>query len=275
MNIVRGIFCGTGGLFPPSPPSSDVPDVFLVCTPGALCLHTPTYRTRTMFHGIAPLIRFANRREAGRILAGRLGAYAARGDVVVLGLPRGGMPAALEVATALGAPIDVFVVRKLGVPSQPELAMGAIASGGIRVLNDDVIRLCGIPSHIIEHVARVEQQELERRERSYRDGRPALAIAGRVAILVDDGLATGSTMRAAVAAVRRLQPSRVVVAVPVGTRNTCEELALIADEVVCAAMPDGFGSVGAWYEDFSQTIDDEVKAALQSARSAAHFSRRS
>jgi putative phosphoribosyl transferase len=218
-----------------------------------------------MFHGIAPVIRFANRREAGRILAGRLGAYSARTDVVVLGLPRGGMPVALEVATALGAPLDVFVVRKLGVPFQPEFAMGAIASGGIRVLNDDVIRLCGIPSHIIEHVARVEQQELERRERAYRDGRPALAIAGRVAILVDDGLATGSTMRAAVAAVRRLRPARVVVAVPVGARDTCEELELIADEVVCAAVPDEFGAVGAWYEDFSQTTDEEVRTALREA----------
>ena len=228
-----------------------------------------------MFHGIAPVIRFANRREAGGILAGRLGAYAARSDVVVLGLPRGGVPVALEVAAALGAPLDVFVVRKLGVPFQPELAMGAIASGGIRVLNDDVIRLCGIPSHIIEHVARVEQQELERRERAYRDGRPALAIAGRVAILVDDGLATGSTMRAAVAAVRRLRPSEVVVAVPVGARDTCEELSAMADQVVCAEMPEQFGSVGAWYEDFGQTTDDEVKAALQSARLACHFSRRS
>lgn len=225
-----------------------------------------------MFYGIAPVIRFANRRQAGRVLAGRLGAYAARSDVLVLGLPRGGMPVAREVAAALGAPLDVFVVRKLGVPSQPELAIGAIASGGIRVLNDDVVRLCRIPSHIIEHVARVEQQELERRERAYRDGRPALAIAGRVAILVDDGLATGSTMRAAVAGVRRLQPSRVVVAVPVGARETCESLAAIADEVVCAEVPDRFVAVGAWYEDFSQTTDEEVKAALQSAPSVSHFS---
>lgn len=228
-----------------------------------------------MFYGIAPVIRFANRRQAGRVLAGRLGAYAARSDVLVLGLPRGGMPVAREVAAALGAPLDVFVVRKLGVPSQPELAIGAIASGGIRVLNDDVVRLCRIPSHIIEHVARVEQQELERRERAYRDGRPALAIAGRVAILVDDGLATGSTMRAAVAGVRRLQPSRVVVAVPVGARETCESLAAIADEVVCAEVPDRFVAVGAWYEDFSQTTDEEVKAALQSAPSVSHFSTRS
>jgi predicted phosphoribosyltransferase len=228
-----------------------------------------------MFGDIAPTVRFANRREAGRILADRLGAYAARSDVVVLGLPRGGMPVAREVATALGAPLDVFVVRKLGVPFQPELAMGAIASGGIRVLNDDVIRLCRIPDHIIEHVVRVEQQELERRERAYRDGRPALAIAGRVAILVDDGLATGSTMRAAVAAVRRLRPSEVVVAVPVGARDTCEEMSAMADQVVCAEMPEAFGSVGACYEDFSQITDDEVKAALQPARSACHFWRRS
>jgi putative phosphoribosyl transferase len=216
-----------------------------------------------MFHDIAPAIRFANRREAGRILAGGLGAYAARSDVLVLGLPRGGIPVAREVAAALGAPLDVFVVRKLGVPFQPELAMGAIASADIRVLNADVIRVCRIPEHIIEHVTRVERQELERRERAYRAGRPALTIAGRVAILVDDGLATGSTMRAAVTAVRRLHPSRVVVAVPVGARETCEELATIADEVVCPEMPDQFGAVGAWYEDFSQTTDDEVTAALQ------------
>lgn len=221
-----------------------------------------------MLHDIARAIRFANRREAGRILATRLGAYQARNDVVVLGLPRGGMPVALEVATALGAPLDVFVVRKLGVPLQPELAMGAIASGGIRVRNAEVIQLCRIPDRVFEQVARVEQQELERRERAYREGRPAQAIAGRVAILVDDGLATGSTMRAAVAAVRRLRPSRVVVAVPVGARDTCENLAAIADEVICAETPDQFGAVGSWYEDFSQTTDDEVTAALQQAAAA-------
>ena len=208
--------------------------------------------------------RFANRHEAGRALAGKLQPYAARGDVVVLGLPRGGIPVAAEVAAALGAPLDVFVVRKLGVPYQPELAMGAIASGGIRVLNADVIRIYRVPDHAIERVARHEQRELERRERAYRNGRPAAAIADRVAILVDDGLATGSTMRAAVTAVRRLKPSRVVVAVPVGARETCEELAAIADEVVCAEMPDHFEAVGAWYEDFTQATDDDVKAALQS-----------
>jgi predicted phosphoribosyltransferase len=218
-----------------------------------------------MPHDIAQASRFADRRQAGRTLATKLGAYRARNDVTVLGLPRGGIPVALEVATALGAPLDVFVVRKLGVPFQPELAMGAIASGGIRVVNPEVVRMCGIPDRVIDEVARVEGRELERRERAYRNGRPALAIAGRVAILVDDGLATGSTMRAAVAAVRRLRPSRVVVAVPVGAPDTCEDLAAIADEVICVETPAQFDAVGAWYDDFRQTTDDEVTAALQEA----------
>jgi predicted phosphoribosyltransferase len=183
--------------------------------------------------------------------------------VVVLGLPRGGIPVAHEVAKALTAPLDVFVVRKLGAPLQPELAMGAIASGGVRVLNAEVIRILDIPQETIEQVTRREQQELERRERAYRDGRPRVALANHQVILVDDGLATGSTMRAAVAAVRDLHPSRVIVAVPVGAPETCRELATIADEVVCVEMPVPLEAVGTWYRDFSQTTDDEVRDALR------------
>ena len=206
---------------------------------------------------------FMDRREAGRVLASRLQAYADRGDVVVLALPRGGVPVAYEVATALAAPLDVFLVRKLGTPGHRELAMGAIASGGVRVLNDDVVRWYGIPESAIESVAREEAEELERREREYRRDRPAPDLANRVVILVDDGLATGSTMRAAAQAVRLLGPSRVVVAVPVGARQTCSEIAAVADEVVCARMPEPFSAVGQWYLDFDQTEDDEVRELLQ------------
>jgi len=206
---------------------------------------------------------FMDRREAGRVVASRLQAYADRGDVVVLALPRGGVPVAYEVATALAAPLDVFLVRKLGTPGHRELAMGAIASGGVRVLNDDVVRWYGIPESAIESVAREEAEELERRERAYRRDRPAPDLANRVVILVDDGLATGSTMRAAAQAVRLLGPSRVVVAVPVGARQTCSEIAAVADEVVCARMPEPFSAVGQWYLDFDQTEDDEVRELLQ------------
>ena len=215
------------------------------------------YSTRTA--------RFSDRVEAGRVLAKRLKAYAGRSDVVVLALPRGGVPVAAEVAAELGAPLDVFVVRKLGVPYQPELAMGAIASGGVRVLNDDVIAAARITSPMLESATRIEQRELERRERAYRNGRPAVPVKDKVAILIDDGLATGSTMRAAVEAVRRLQPSRVVVAVPLGAPETCHGLAQIADEVICVEMPVPFSAVGLWYEDFSQTSDDEVRALLEAA----------
>lgn len=207
--------------------------------------------------------RFANRRHAGRVLATQLRAYAGHDDVLVLGLPRGGVPVAYEVAHALAAALDVFVVRKLGVPRQPELAMGAIASGGVRVLNDDVIHWYRIPPDVIDAVAREEERELRRREQAYRDGRPAVPIAGKVVVLVDDGLATGSTMRAAIQAARRLNPARVVVAVPVGASETCEELRGVADEVVCARTPAPFSAVGVWYEDFSQTTDDEVTRLLQ------------
>jgi len=206
---------------------------------------------------------FANRHEAGQELASRLGNYRGRDDVVVLALPRGGVPVAFEVAEALDAALDVFVVRKLGMPGHDELAMGAIASGGIRVLNEDVVRWAGIPENVIEVVAKREQIELERREREYRQGRPATALGGKIVILVDDGLATGSTMRAAVQAVRAHDPERVIVAVPVGAPDTCEQFAGVADETVCARTPEPFSAVGLWYRDFSQTSDEEVRALLQ------------
>ena len=208
---------------------------------------------------------FHDRADAGRVLAQHLARYATRGDITVLGLPRGGVPVAFEVAAALGAPLDVFVVRKLGTPGQRELAMGAIASGGVRVLNDDVVTALGITPEIIDAVAQSELHELERRERAFREGRPPADIKNRVAILVDDGLATGATMRAAIEAVRQLAPKRVVVAVPVGARDTCEELGRLADEVVCASMPVPFSAVGQWYADFEQTSDDEVRALLRRA----------
>ena len=207
---------------------------------------------------------FADRLEAGRVLASALTRYANRDDVVVLGLPRGGVPVAREVARALGAPLDVFLVRKLGTPGHRELAMGAIASGGVRVLNDDVIRWYGLTPDVVDDVAAEEQRELERREQIYRGDRPPPAVADRIVILVDDGLATGSTMKAAVDAVRLLHPARVVVAVPVGAAETCRELSQRADEVVCARTPEPFSAVGLWYEDFSQTTDEEVWHALQS-----------
>ena len=213
---------------------------------------------------------FRDRREAGRVLASRLQTYAGRDDVVVLALPRGGVPVAYEVASALGAPLDVFLVRKLGTPGHRELAMGAIASGGVRVLNDDVVRWYGISESAIESVARDEAAELERREHAYRDGRPAPDLTNRIVILVDDGLATGSTMRAGAQAVRLHRPSRVVVAVPVGARQTCSEIAAVADEVICARMPEPFSAVGQWYLDFDQTDDDEVRDLLQKSTPTTH-----
>jgi predicted phosphoribosyltransferase len=214
---------------------------------------------------------FANRHEAGAELAGKLRHYAGRRDVVVLALPRGGAPVAFAVAESLDAPLDVFLVRKLGVPGHPELAMGAIASGGVRVLNDEVVGWYGIPPAAIEAVARLEEAELERRERAYRAGRSIPDLCGRVVILVDDGLATGSTMKAAVEAVRQHAPARVVVAVPVGAPSTCDELAAFADEVICARVPHPFSAVGQWYLDFSQTTDDEVRELLmRSQQGAAH-----
>jgi len=199
---------------------------------------------------------------AGRVLAGALGHLAGRDDVVVLALPRGGVPVAWEVARQLGAPLDVLLVRKLGVPGHAELAMGAIAAGGVRVLNPSVIEPLHIPPDDVERVAAREGVELARREQAYRPGRPPLDVAGRVVVVVDDGLATGSTMRAAVAAVRAMAPARVVVAVPVGSRETCRDLAAEADEVVCVRIPAGFRAVGEWYEDFSETTDDDIRALL-------------
>ena len=206
---------------------------------------------------------FVNRRDAGVELASKLRQYAGRNDVVVLALPRGGVPVAFEVAEALDVPLDVFLVRKLGLPGHPELAMGAIASGDVRVINDDVVRWYDIPDRAIEAVARTEQAELERREQEYRQGRPLIDLRGRTVILVDDGLATGSTMKAAVQAARRHAPARIVVAVPVGSLTTCEELADISDETVCARIPEPFSAVGQWYYDFSQTTDEEVHQLLE------------
>ena len=208
---------------------------------------------------------FRNRAEAGRLLAAKLAAYAGRPDVLVLALPRGGVPVAYEVARALDAPLDVFLVRKMGVPGHEELAMGAIATGGVRVVNDSVVRALGLPDHVIESVAALEQRELERRERDYRGGRPAPDVRGRTVILVDDGLATGSTMRAAIAALRQRGAARIVVAVPVGAPDTCAEFQDEADEAVCARTPEPFYAVGMWYDDFSQTSDEEVRDLLRGA----------
>ena len=196
------------------------------------------------------------------MLAARLGHLAGESGVVVLALPRGGVPVAFEVARALGAPLDVLLVRKLGVPQQPELAMGAIAAGGVRVLHQAVVDALGITPDVIDAVAAREGAELARRERAYRSGRPPPAVAGRTVVVVDDGLATGSTMRAAVAALRALQAGRVVVAVPVGARETCRQLAGEADEVVCVEAPDHFQAVGQWYDDFSPTTDEEIRDLL-------------
>jgi predicted phosphoribosyltransferase len=216
-----------------------------------------------MFTARTPANVFADRREAGRRLAQRLQQYANRDDAVVLALPRGGVPVGYEVARALGAPLDVYLVRKLGVPQYRELAMGAIASGGVRVLNEDVVRFYGIPPAVIDQVARDEQRELERREAAYRGQRAPLDVRGNIVILIDDGLATGSTMRAAVQALRARSPARIVVAVPVGAAETCDELLSMADVVVCVRTPQPFAAVGYWYQDFSETTDEEVQSLLR------------
>jgi putative phosphoribosyl transferase len=210
-------------------------------------------------------VTFHDRVEAGRLLAEHLDAYAGRADVIVLALPRGGLPVAYEIATRLRAPLDIFLVRKLGAPGQPELAMGAIATGGARVLNDEVIRYLSVTSEVIEAVARAEQVELERREQAYRGDRPTPDLHGRIVILVDDGLATGSSMRAAIAAVRTQQPARIVVAVPVAAKETVDELRREVDDLVCLRTPEPFSAVGLWYDDFSQTSDEEVRDLLQRA----------
>lgn len=209
--------------------------------------------------------RFEDRFEAGRVLAESLRSYAHRPDVLVLALPRGGVPVGFEVARVLGVPLDVFLVRKLGTPGQEELAMGAIASGGVRILNREVIDELGISAEVLDAVTAAEQRELMRREQDYRQGRPAPELEGRTVLLVDDGLATGSTMRAAVAAVREHDPARVVVAVPVAPVDTCERFRREADEVVCVRTPEPFYAVGLWYENFGQTSDAEVRALLAQA----------
>lgn len=208
---------------------------------------------------------FRDRIEAGQLLAERLSQYAGRDDVLVLGLPRGGVPVAYEVAQALGAPLDVFVVRKLGVPGHEELAMGAIASGGVRVLNEDVVRVLQIDDEVIEYVAEEESAELRRREQLYRRDRPPLEVGGKTVIVVDDGLATGSTMRAAVSALKQGKPAQVIVAVPVAPPSTCAELGKMVDEVVCVQTPELFHAIGLWYENFTQTSDREVRDLLDAA----------
>jgi predicted phosphoribosyltransferase len=208
---------------------------------------------------------FRDRAEAGRRLAGELADYAGRVDVTVLALPRGGVPVAFEVARALAAPLDVFVVRKLGVPGQEELAMGAIATGGVRVINQRIVRQLAILPSVIEGVAALEHREIERRERLYRGDRPAVPVRGRTVILVDDGLATGSTMMAAVEALRRQGPARIVVAAGVGAPQACAALAGVADACVCALRPPMLDGVGRWYADFSQTSDAEVRDLLSRA----------
>ena len=210
---------------------------------------------------------FQDRYDAGRQLAKRLAHYAHRDDVIVLALPRGGVPVGYEVARELGVPLDVFLVRKLGVPGYEELAMGAIGSGGVRVLNDEAIAELSIPDEIIADATARETKELSRRERLYRGNRPPPAVRGQTVILVDDGLATGSTMRAAVLALRQLAAARLVVAVPIGAPATCQELQSEADEVICAVEPAQFRAVGLWYEDFDQTTDDEVRDLLAPGRS--------
>lgn len=212
---------------------------------------------------------YQNRQEAGKFLASKLSRLVHRNDVVVLALPRGGVPVGFEVAQALRAPLDVFVVRKLGVPGQEELAMGAIASGGVTVLNEDVIRQLNIPRGAILRVAAEEERELKRREQEYREGRPPVDVKGRTVVLVDDGLATGSSMLVAVRALRRKSPAHIIVAVPVASAMTCAEFRSEVDEVICAFTPEPFWGVGQWYRDFSQTTDAEVQHLLKSAVYAA------
>lgn len=209
--------------------------------------------------------RFRNREQAGQQLAERLHTYAGRDDVVVLALPRGGVPVGYEVAKALGVPLGLFLVRKVGVPGQPELAMGAIATGGVLVLDEELVRMLGIDQVTLERVVAAEARELERRAAAYDGKRAPPELEGKVVILVDDGLATGSTMRAAALAVRPLNPARVVVAVPVAAVETCRAFEDVVDEVVCQATPQPFRAVGLWYEDFSQTTDDEVRELLARA----------
>lgn len=211
--------------------------------------------------------RFRDRADAGQILANLLTEYANRPDLLVLALPRGGVPVGFEVATALSAPLDVFVVRKLGVPGREELAMGAVATGGVIVLNEDVVAALRIPRETIDIRAADEQRELARRERAYRGDRPPPEVRDRIVILVDDGIATGATMRAAVAALRQQKPARIVVAVPTAAPESYDELRAEVDDIVCVVTPEPFYAIGLWYEDFSQTTDEEVRNLLEQATS--------
>lgn len=211
------------------------------------------------------MAKFRDRIDAGQALAKKLTQYANRDDVIILALPRGGVPVAYEVAKVLNAPLDVMLVRKLGVPYQPELAMGAIASGGVRVLNEQVVRSLGINDDDIEKVAATEAQELERRERAYRGDRPPLQIKDMTVIVIDDGIATGATMRAAVSALQQQHPARLVVAAPTSAQDTYNRLLGEADEVICIATPEPYIAVGLWYEHFDQTSDDEVRDLLEKA----------
>jgi len=213
---------------------------------------------------------FKDRADAGRKLAARLTRYADQDNVLVLALPRGGVPVAYEVAKELKAPLDVFLVRKLGVPGHEELAMGAIASGGVRVVNEELVNYLGIPDQVIDGIAAVEQRELERRGIAYRDDRPPPDVKDRIVILIDDGLATGSTMRAAALSLRLQKPRRIVVAVPVSSPETCDEFRSEVDEIVCAFTPQNLQGVGLWYEDFSQTSDEEVRELLKRAAQQQH-----
>lgn len=207
--------------------------------------------------------RFLNRAEAGRLLAIRLASYAKRSDVIVLGLPRGGVPVAFEVAQRLQVPLDICLVRKLGVPGHKELAMGAIASGGVRVLNYDLISWLNINSKTIDHVAERELRELQRRDRAYRGDRPQPDLCDRTVILIDDGLATGATMQSAIAIVQQQHPRQVIVAVPVAPQETCDKLKAEVDEIICLITPEPFYAIGLWYENFAQTTDAEVCSLLE------------
>ena len=216
----------------------------------------------------AQATRFRDRSEAGRVLAQQLIEYAGRDDVIVLALPRGGIPVGYEVAKALGAPLEVFVARKLGVPGHQELAMGAIASGGSAVLDQGLVRRLGITQAQLDQAVTDETRELERREQAYRGDHEPPELRGKTVILVDDGLATGATMRAAALAVRDQQPAKIVVAVPVAAEETCDQFRDVVDDVVCAVTPKPFYAVGMWYEDFDQTTDDEVRELLERARTS-------
>jgi predicted phosphoribosyltransferase len=218
-----------------------------------------------MLHGF----RFSDRREAGRLLAQRLDHYAGQPDTIILALPRGGVPVAYEIAIALHLPLDVFMVRKLGVPGNEELAMGAVASGGVRVTNNEVLEMFAIPQRELDRVTSRQREVIDDRERLYRDDRPPAGLHDKTVILVDDGLATGSTFRAAIAALRQHRPVRVVAAAPVGAREVCESISNEVDEVVCAASPDSFFAVGEWYDDFSEVEDDEVRELLREASTQA------